>query len=37
MPEHVWAVDPGDYARRVPDPEHAELMLVARRPSKPIR
>ncbi|MGH2809015.1 MAG: class I SAM-dependent methyltransferase, partial [Actinomycetota bacterium] len=37
MPEEVWAVDPGDYGRRVPDTEHAELMLVARRPSKPIR
>jgi hypothetical protein len=34
MPEHVWAVDPGDYARRPPDAEHAELMLTARRPSK---
>jgi SAM-dependent methyltransferase len=34
MPEHVWAVDPGDYARRAPDADHAELMLVARRPSK---
>lgn len=31
-PEHVWAVDPGDYARRPPDVSHSELMLVARRP-----
>lgn len=31
-PEHVWSVDPGDYARRHPDLDHAEFLLVARRP-----
>lgn len=30
--EHVWSVDPGDYARRPPDLDHAEFLLVARRP-----
>lgn len=34
-PEHVWSVDPGDYARRPPDLEHAEYLLVARRPGRP--
>lgn len=33
VPEAVWSVAPGDYARRIPDLEHEELMLVARRPS----
>ena len=28
----VWSVEPGDYARRPPDLDHAELLLVARRP-----
>jgi SAM-dependent methyltransferase len=32
LPESVWAVDPGDYARRPPDGDHAELMLVATKP-----
>jgi SAM-dependent methyltransferase len=32
VPEAVWAVDPGDYARRPPDLDHAELLLVARKP-----
>ncbi|MDQ3958673.1 MAG: methyltransferase domain-containing protein [Actinomycetota bacterium] len=32
VPEAVWAVEPGDFARRPPDLEHPELMLVARRP-----
>ncbi len=32
-PEHVWSVDPGDYARRAPDLDHAEFLLVARRPT----
>jgi SAM-dependent methyltransferase len=32
VPEHVWSVSPGDYARRAPDIEHPELMLVARKP-----
>lgn len=31
-PEAVWSVDPGDYARRPPDLDHAEVMLVARKP-----
>lgn len=31
-PEHVWSVDPGDYARRTPDLDHAEFLLVARKP-----
>ena len=33
VPEQVWAVDPGDFGRRPPDADHAELMLVARRPA----
>lgn len=32
IPEHVWSVAPGDYARREPSIEYTELMLVARRP-----
>ncbi len=32
IPEHVWSVSPGDFARRKPDLEHYEFMLVARRP-----
>ena len=32
IPERVWAVEPGGYARRRPDLEHPELMLLARRP-----
>ncbi len=32
VPESVWAVEPGDFARRPPDLDHPELMLVARRP-----
>lgn len=32
VPEHIWSVEPGDFARRAPDLEHAEFMLVARRP-----
>ncbi len=32
IPEAIWSVDPGDFARRVPDTEHAEFMLVARHP-----
>jgi SAM-dependent methyltransferase len=34
VPEAVWAVRPGDYARRAPDLEHEEFLLVARRPSR---
>ena len=32
IPEAVWAVEPGAFAKDPPDLEHAELMLVARRP-----
>ena len=32
VPEQVWSVSPGDYARRKPDLEHPELMLVASKP-----
>ncbi|HEX2057376.1 MAG TPA: class I SAM-dependent methyltransferase [Actinomycetota bacterium] len=32
VPEAVWSVEPGDYAKRPPDLDHAELMLVARKP-----
>jgi SAM-dependent methyltransferase len=32
VPESVWAIEPGDFARRPPDLDHPELMLVARRP-----
>lgn len=32
IPEHVWSVTPGDYARRGPDIEDPELLLVARKP-----
>lgn len=32
IPEKVWAVEPGGYARRPPDLEHPEFMLLARRP-----
>jgi SAM-dependent methyltransferase len=30
--EHVWSVEPGGYARRLPDVEHTEFLLVARNP-----
>ena len=30
--EHIWSVTPGDYARRAPDLEHPEYLLIARRP-----
>lgn len=30
--EHVWSATPGSYGRRPPDLEHAEFLLVARRP-----
>jgi SAM-dependent methyltransferase len=32
VPEHVWSVEPGDYARRTPDIDHPEFLLVARKP-----
>lgn len=31
-PAAVWSVDTGDYAARAPDLDHAEFLLVARRP-----
>ena len=31
VPEHVWSVTPGDYARRPPDLDHPEFLLIARR------
>jgi len=34
IPEHVWSVEPGAFARRAPDLEHPEFMLVARRPAR---
>ncbi len=30
--EALWGVEPGDYARRPPDAEHAEHLVIARRP-----
>jgi SAM-dependent methyltransferase len=32
IPEAVWSVEPGDFARRPPDVDHPEFMLVARKP-----
>jgi SAM-dependent methyltransferase len=32
VPEAVWAVEPGAFAKNPPDLDHPELMLVARRP-----
>lgn len=32
VPEQVWGVSPGDFARRAPDFDHPELMLVGRKP-----
>lgn len=32
VPEHIWSVEPGDFARRTPDLDHPEFMLVARKP-----
>lgn len=32
VPEHVWSVEPGDFARRPPTLDRAEFMLVARKP-----
>jgi SAM-dependent methyltransferase len=32
IPESVWAVAPGAYARHRPDAEHPEFLLVARKP-----
>lgn len=33
VPDHVWSVSPGDFARRKPDVDHYEFLLVARKPS----
>lgn len=32
IPENVWSVSPGDFARRPPDLDHYEFMLLGRRP-----
>ena len=32
IPEEIWAVEPGGFARRPPDLDHPEFMLLARRP-----
>lgn len=32
VPEHIWSVEPGNFAKRVPDLEHPEFMMVARKP-----
>jgi len=32
VPEEVWSVTPGDYARRPPDLDHPEFLLLGRRP-----
>ncbi|HWL66486.1 MAG TPA: class I SAM-dependent methyltransferase [Actinomycetota bacterium] len=34
IPEEVWSVEPGDFARREPDLERPEFMLVARKPPR---
>ena len=31
--EHLWSVTPGAYARRSPDLDHPEFLVIARRPS----
>lgn len=33
IPEEIWSVAPGAFARCVPDTEHPEFMLVARKPA----
>jgi SAM-dependent methyltransferase len=33
VPEHVWSVEPGDFARRAPDLDRPEFLLVARKPT----
>jgi ubiquinone/menaquinone biosynthesis C-methylase UbiE len=32
VPEEIWSVEPGDFAKRPPDVEHPEFLLVATRP-----
>ncbi len=34
-PVGLWAVEPGDYARRPPDLDHPEFLVLARRPPPP--
>lgn len=33
IPDEVWSVEPGNYAKRKPDLDHPELMLVAHKPT----
>lgn len=33
VPQDIWSVGPGDFARRTPDVDHPEFMLVARKPT----
>ncbi len=33
VPEEVWSVEPGDFARRTPDVDHPEFLLVGRKPT----
>ena len=35
VPEHVWSVEPGAYAKNPPNTETPEFMLIARRPPDP--
>ena len=35
VPEAVWSVEPGDFARRAPDMDRPELMLLATKPPRP--
>lgn len=37
IPQAVWSVEPGDFARRTPDLDHPEFMLVASKPARPAR
>ena len=32
VPEEIWSVEPGNFAKRPPDLDHPEYLLVARRP-----
>jgi SAM-dependent methyltransferase len=34
VPEAVWSVEPGDFARRSPDIDHPEFMLLATKPAR---
>lgn len=33
VPEEMWSVAPGDFARRPPDVDHPEFLMVARKPA----